>query len=226
MVRECMGDLVGEHDREPVLVLGDGEDPAVDGDLATGHAPGIDRLGVVDDRRLPLIAGMELRLGGVRQSLAHSLNQVDVLGIGVGLRLGELLLVRLHPKLVDRRIADQIELLAPGDWRRRASREHRRHDEECFHTRNLDTAAPVCSPCRDLQVPRLVPARDFDDVRGEKSHARVRLVDQHLHLVLPTPARDVEDGQPGVTPVVTLLDEHFLRLIEPQTPRFVSAPKR
>src|SRR5712691_5411875 len=145
-----MGNLVSELDCEPVLVLGEGEDAAVHGDLAAGHAPGIDRLRVVDDRRLPLIARVELRLGGVCQPLAHSLNQVDVLGIGVGLRLGELLLVRLHPKLVDRRIADQIELLAPGHWRRRATREHRRHDEECFHTRNLDTDAAVCSPYSEL----------------------------------------------------------------------------
>ena len=144
MVRERMGDLVGEHDRETVLVLRDGEDAAVHGDLATGHAPGVDRLRIVDHRRLPLVPGMELRLGGFRQPLAHSLDDLDVGRVGIGLRLGDLLLVRLHPKLVDGRVPDQIELLPPGYRRRRARRQQRRHEEECLHTGNLHTVSTVC----------------------------------------------------------------------------------
>jgi hypothetical protein len=144
VVRKRMRDLVGENHREAALVLRDGKDAAVDGDLAAGHAPRVDRLRIVDDRRLPLVAGVELLLGGIRQPLGHSLDELDVGRVGVDLRLGELLLVRLCPKLVDGRIADQVELLAAGHGRRRAGRENRRHDEEGFHTRNLGTVRSIC----------------------------------------------------------------------------------
>jgi len=72
VAREGVGDLVPEHDREPVGALGEREDAGVDGDLAAGQAERVLLLRVVDRHETPLVVGT-LRDAG--QALPHCLDR-------------------------------------------------------------------------------------------------------------------------------------------------------
>ena len=133
VAREGVGDLVPEHDREPVGALGEREDAGVDGDLAAGQTERVLLLRIVDRHEAPLVVGT-LRDAG--QALPHCLDRSVHLRASVEVALAEHLLEGARPELVLllRRDEDQLRAASVrrggaaceqgGDCHARAAAEH------------------------------------------------------------------------------------------------------
>jgi hypothetical protein len=97
VAQDRVRDLVTHHRREALLVLGDRQQAGVDRALAARQRPGVDHLGIVDQRELPqeiLRSGVRVELlGGLRDALADALHHLILRTRRNQLLLGEHLLV-------------------------------------------------------------------------------------------------------------------------------------
>ena len=119
-----MGDLMTHHNGKPRFVPRDRKDARVDGDLSSGHAPGVDR-GILYQAELPLVSLERVRhprvpevlLNGLADLLSRTFHHLRVRCVLAELTLREEVAVVLKAHLSQHEGRDQGYSLPSGDRR-------------------------------------------------------------------------------------------------------------